>query len=211
MVGSSIAPTGNPSDDYGERIFKWFDAARKEVWEEVKGLVPGFRPVDWVSVERGARKTFWDIGQHFGKKTFLLHIEEAGESFITVNVDNRTYIVDATPNFVIRQGRIPRPFDTDLVHQEWLLPRGEDNRSTEGAEVQIFQEWASIIRAAYRYNHYTGDPPDTVQDDYVEAQSRLRERIEVIERHGFPKEAGKHCRYCSARAECLGISLDRDT
>lgn len=210
MIGSTIAPTRNSDGGYAEDIFEWFESARREIWGDVKSLVPGFRAVDWVSVERGVLKTFGNIAQHFGQSTFPLRIEQAEPSSITVNVEDRTYIVDATPNFIIRQGEIPRPFDTDLVHQEWLLPRGEDNRSTGKTEVEVFQEWAEIIRAAYRYNHYTGNPPRDVREDYMEAQSLLRECITAIERHGFPKKDGDHCKYCSARAECLGISLDRD-
>lgn len=218
MTGRSISPDQNSNQDYKVQIFEWFDAALREVLDtdrnrvrdDIQCLFPGFRFVDWISVERGVRKALSSKAKHFGKRTFSLHIERGSKSSIDVPVENRLCTVDATPNFVIRQGKIPRPFDTDLVHQEWLLPRG-GGRSARDRDARVFKAWSEIIKRAYQFNHFSGRSPSSkVRGEYQEAQGWLANLIGRLEQRGFPKKDGDHCKYCSARAECLGISLDRD-
>jgi hypothetical protein len=175
-------------------------------------MAPGFRQIEWTDIEEAVKARLHKLANFCATdRNFRLSIHHAEPTEIKVESNGERYTVGVEVNFVLRAGKIDYPLTADLVHQEWLLPRGEN---ASNAAQSVFHEWSNIVRATYQYRHPSEvtrpEMMEKFRSRYRDVQDTLREYIRKVESIGFPKNHGSHCRYCSAQEECLGVVLPRE-
>jgi hypothetical protein len=189
-----------------DQIYAALSDALAKTEARIKGIFPGFRDIDWISIKQSMIKIIRERANFWVDKSYVVSIEDAPKIDYIITERDRKVQVDASLQFVLKRGAYKFPFITrDLLVREWLIPavqEGDGNPWCEVDGVRAFASryhaikwWREALSTAF-YHKVGSNKPDETKKRYQTIEGEIREVIEQLESQIYPKNPGPHCSYC---------------
>ena len=200
-----------------------FQKAKQSVEQRVKEAFPGFRPLDWIRVDRYVRRSlrgwrdFYVPKIERGYPPFRLSVVAIPQTTLSFVNDEQIRRIAVPLSYAFKIGRFDYPQINDRLRNEWLIPgRQEPSQGlTEADGVPVYASlydaqrwWSSGLRLAFNFCHTRGTNPQRDQDieqQHTQLTAEALAWMQRIEAGRYPKNPGSHCQYCPVRNACLGV------